>query len=85
MNLWKRTKKGITNWTNVHRIFGPWHTDAQTNMFFVVKNLTGKMTCGRGEQTSKMWNYQKWKSSKIYKNFYISKHLKQANNAIILT
>ena len=83
INIWKITKEGITNRTNVHRILGPWHTDARTNMFFVVKNIIGKMTHGRGAQTSKIWNYQKWKSSIIYKNFYKSKHLKQANNAII--
>ena len=58
MNLWKRTKEGITNRTNVHLMLGPWHADAQTNMFFVVKKFIGKMTHGRGEQTSKIWNYQ---------------------------
>ena len=83
INFWKKTKEGITNWTNVHHMLGPWHTDVRANMFFVVKNLIGKMTHGRGEQTSKIWYYQKWKSSKLYKNFYGSKHLKQANNAII--
>ena len=49
--------------------------------FFVLKNLTGKITHGRGEQASKTW--QKRKSSMIYKNLYRSKHLKQANTAII--
>ena len=83
MNLWKRTKEGITNRTNVHLMLGPWHADAQTNMFFVVKKFIGKMTHGRGEQTSKIWNYQKRKTSKLYKKFYRSKHLKQANNVII--
>ena len=72
MNFWNRNKEGITNQTNVYRMLGPRHTDAQTNMFLVVKNLIGKMTYGRGEQTSKIWNYQKRKSLKIYKNFYIS-------------
>ena len=36
-------------------MLGPWHTDTQANMFFfVVKNLIGKMTHERGEQTSKI-------------------------------
>ena len=84
MNFWKRTKDGITNRTNVHPMLGLWHADARTNMFFcMVKNLIGKMTHGRGEEKSEIWNYQKRKSSKIYKNFYRSKHLKQANIATI--
>ena len=29
-----RTKEGITNRTHVHRMLGPWHTDARINMFF---------------------------------------------------
>ena len=50
--------------------------------FFVMKNLMGKMTCGRGEQTSKIGNYQLNEKSQRYAGtFYISKHLKQANNA----
>ena len=49
-----RTKEGITNRTHVHRMLGPWHTDARINMFFVVKNIIGKMTHGRAEQTSKI-------------------------------
>ena len=75
MNFWKKTKDGITNGTNVYAMLGLF--------FFMVKNLIGKMTHGRGEEKSEIWNYQKRKSSKIYKNFYLSKHLKQANIATI--
>ena len=31
----------------------------EQSCFFVVKNLIGKMTHGRCEQISKIWNYQK--------------------------
>ena len=67
--------------TNVHRVLGPWHKDARTNMFFCAEKSYWKITHGRGEQASKTW--QKRKCSMIYKNLYRSKHLKQANTAII--
>ena len=46
-------------------MLGPWHTDAQTSMFFVMKSLIGKMTYGRGEQTSK---FETTKNGKTQKN-----------------
>ena len=63
----------------MHRMLGPRHTDART-IFFVVKNLIGKMTHGRSEQKK----FETTKNhSKIYKNFYRSEYLKQADNGII--
>ena len=40
MNVWKRTKEGVTNRTNVHCMLDPKHTDAQTNIFFLVEKWT---------------------------------------------
>ena len=46
MNIWKGTKEGITNRTNVHRTLGPWHTDARANMFMWWKILLEKWPMG---------------------------------------
>ena len=50
-------------------MLGPWHTDAQTSMFFVMKSLIGKMTYGRGEQTSKFETTKNEKTQKYKRTF----------------
>ena len=50
-------------------MLGPRQTDAQTNMFFVVKNLIGKVTYGRGEQTSKFETTKNEKAQKYTRTF----------------
>ena len=75
MNFWKRTKEGIANQTNVHRMLGPWHTDTRTNMFFCGENLlenwpTGEVNRHQKFETTKNEKAQRYTRTFIDQNIY---------------